>query len=43
MNKSSYTDNTIGQIVAEDFRTAEIFKKTGIEFCCGGNNLIAHA
>lgn len=28
---------TIGQIVADDYRAAEIFKKAGIDFCCGGN------
>ena len=27
----------IGEIVADDFRAAEVFKKEGIDFCCGGN------
>lgn len=27
---------TIGAIVADDFRTAEVFEKHGIDFCCGG-------
>ena len=27
---------TVGQIVARDFRTAEVFKSFGIDFCCGG-------
>jgi regulator of cell morphogenesis and NO signaling len=27
----------IGDIVADDFRTAELFKKANIDFCCGGN------
>ena len=27
----------IGEIVADDFRAAEVFKKAGIDFCCGGN------
>jgi len=27
---------TIGEIVAADFRTAAIFEKHGIDFCCGG-------
>ena len=27
---------TVGEMVAEDYRWAEIFKKHGIDFCCGG-------
>jgi regulator of cell morphogenesis and NO signaling len=30
------TDMMIGEIVAEDYRTAAIFEKHGIDFCCGG-------
>lgn len=30
-------DRTIGQIVAEDFRTAGVFEKHKIDFCCGGD------
>lgn len=30
------TSETIGAIVAKDMRKAEIFKKRGIDFCCGG-------
>lgn len=29
--------NTIGQYVAQDFRTAAIFTKYGIDFCCRGH------
>lgn len=36
-------NKTIGQIVADDFRTAEIFKNAGIDFCCGGNKTIETA
>jgi regulator of cell morphogenesis and NO signaling len=32
---------TVAEIVAEDYRTAEIFKKHGIDFCCGGKKTIA--
>jgi len=30
-------EKTIGQIVTDDFRAAEIFKNAGIDFCCGGD------
>ncbi|MBV8327725.1 iron-sulfur cluster repair di-iron protein [Chryseobacterium sp.] len=33
----------IGNIVAEDFRTAAIFKKHGIDFCCKGGRTIEDA
>ena len=39
----SLTDKTIGQIVAADFRTAAIFKKHGIDFCCKGGRTIEEA
>ncbi len=28
---------TIGGFVADDYRTARVFEKYGIDFCCGGN------
>jgi len=34
---------TVGEIVANDFRTASIFKESGIDFCCGGKQSIAEA
>jgi regulator of cell morphogenesis and NO signaling len=33
----------IGEIVANDFRSAEIFKHAGIDFCCGGNQSMEEA
>ena len=33
----------IGDIVAQDFRTAAIFKKNGIDFCCKGGRTIDDA
>jgi regulator of cell morphogenesis and NO signaling len=34
---------TIRHIVAEDFRTAAVFQKYGIDFCCGGDRPVAEA
>jgi regulator of cell morphogenesis and NO signaling len=42
MNKV-YSEISIGEIVAADFRAAEIFKKAGIDFCCGGKKSLANA
>ena len=30
-------NKTIGEIVAEDYRTAKIFESYKIDFCCNGN------
>ncbi|WP_278551904.1 iron-sulfur cluster repair di-iron protein [Elizabethkingia bruuniana] len=35
--------NYIGAMVAEDFRTAAVFKKYGIDFCCKGGRTISDA
>ena len=31
---------TIGEIVASDFRTAAIFTKNKMDFCCGGHKTV---
>ena len=36
MQDSTTGKKTIGEIVAADFRTARVFEKNGIDFCCGG-------
>lgn len=36
-------DQIIGELVANDYRTASIFKKYGIDFCCQGNRTINDA
>ncbi|MFD1185689.1 iron-sulfur cluster repair di-iron protein [Pontibacter rugosus] len=31
---------TVGELVAKDFRKAQVFKKYGIDFCCGGKKSV---
>jgi regulator of cell morphogenesis and NO signaling len=35
------SEKTIGEIVADDYRTAKVFENHGIDFCCGGNIALA--
>lgn len=37
------TARTVGDVVAADFRTAEVFEKFGIDFCCSGRRSLADA
>ena len=37
---SQLQEKTIGEYVAENFRTAAVFKKYGINFCCKGGRTI---
>ena len=32
--------STVGEIAAKDFRTASVFSKYGIDFCCGGDKTL---
>lgn len=34
---NNITQQTVGQIVADDYRVAQIFRAYGIGFCCGGD------
>jgi regulator of cell morphogenesis and NO signaling len=48
MQKKNHTmitthNKTIGGIVADDYRTAQVFKNHGIDFCCNGNRTITEA
>ena len=43
MEQLLFEKMTVGDIVANDFRTAPVFKKAGIDFCCGGKQLVADA
>jgi regulator of cell morphogenesis and NO signaling len=40
---NSIVNLTVGEIVANDFRTAGIFKSAGIDFCCGGRQKFGEA
>lgn len=37
------TQRTIGDLVAEDYRRATVFKQYGIDFCCGGGKTLEAA
>jgi len=36
-------EETLGQIAAKDVRKAEVFKKYGLDFCCGGKKTVWEA
>lgn len=36
-------DETLGEIAAKDLRKAQIFKKHGLDFCCGGKKTVKQA
>jgi len=38
---TSSSETTVGALVADDFRTARVFEKHGIDFCCGGKISLA--
>ena len=40
---NNITEQTVGGLVAEDHRKADVFKKYGIDFCCGGKKTVAKA
>ncbi len=41
--KGAQDHQTVGQIAAKDLRKAEVFKKYGIDFCCGGKKTVREA
>ncbi len=44
MNNMIINENSIiGELVADNYRTASVFKKYGIDFCCQGNRTIEDA
>jgi len=40
IGKKAVKEPTIGEIVASDFRKAEVFRKYGIDYCCGGKSTL---
>lgn len=36
-------EETLGEIAAKDLRKAEVFKKYGLDFCCGGKKTVKEA
>ncbi len=40
---SGESSETLGQIAAKDLRKAEVFKKYGLDFCCGGKKTVREA
>lgn len=42
-NISGALDETLGQIAAKDLRKAAVFKKYGLDFCCGGKKTVKEA
>jgi len=36
MKEKAVVERTVAEIVREDYRTADVFRKFGINFCCGG-------
>ena len=43
MNQLNLSEETVGEIVVNDFRTSAIFKEAGIDFCCGGQQTLQEA
>jgi regulator of cell morphogenesis and NO signaling len=39
----NYNNMTVAEIVAQDYRTADVFREHKIDFCCGGNISLTEA
>lgn len=43
MNPEMLASRSVGEVVAEDFRRGAVFKRHGIDFCCGGGKPVGDA
>lgn len=43
MTMNLHPDMTVGELVAHHYRTAEVFSRHGIDFCCGGKKTLGKA
>ncbi|MBN8851891.1 MAG: iron-sulfur cluster repair di-iron protein [Sphingobacteriales bacterium 50-39] len=43
LRKSDEAGETLGEIAAKDLRKAQVFKKYGLDFCCGGKKTVQEA
>ncbi len=41
--ETGWSQRTVGDVVAEDYRRASVFKQFGIDFCCGGGRSVVAA
>jgi regulator of cell morphogenesis and NO signaling len=41
ISKGNISKQTVGELVAKDYRVSRIFESYGIDFCCGGNVALA--
>ncbi|MBS1559079.1 MAG: iron-sulfur cluster repair di-iron protein [Bacteroidetes bacterium] len=42
-HKSGEPEETLGQLATRDLRKAQVFKKYGLDFCCGGKKTVKQA
>lgn len=40
---ADFAQRTVGEVVAEDYRRGSVFKRFGIDFCCGGGRTVQTA